>query len=60
MYSDVRDKGQVEVFDDSIHHGIVSEEGDDAHRAAASRAGERVNFIQHSSKGEPGELCLTG
>jgi hypothetical protein len=41
----LRDKGQVEVVDDAVDHGIVGEESDDLHRAAALRADHRINFI---------------
>jgi hypothetical protein len=41
----VRDKGQLEVADDPINHGIIGEESDDLHRGAASRAEHRVNLI---------------
>jgi hypothetical protein len=33
------------VIDDPVHHGIIGEESDDLHHAAASRAEERVNLI---------------
>jgi hypothetical protein len=36
---------QLQVVDDSVHHGGVGEESDDAHLSAALRAEERVNFI---------------
>jgi len=32
------------VINDSVHHGIVCEEGDDAHLAAPWWAGQRVDF----------------
>ncbi len=41
----VGDKGELEVADDPVHHGIVGEKGDDPHRAAALRADERVHLI---------------
>jgi hypothetical protein len=39
------DKSQLEVADDAVHHGIIGEEGDDAHLAAALRANHRIYFI---------------
>jgi len=41
----LRHKCQLEVIDDTVDHGIVGEEGDDAHLAAALRAEHRVNLI---------------
>ena len=41
----LRDKGQLEVVDDAVHHGIVGEESDDLHRAPALRTDQRVNLI---------------
>jgi len=41
----LRDKGQLEVVNDPVHHGIVGEESDDLHDAAALRADHRVNLI---------------
>jgi len=41
----LRDKRQLEVVDDAVHRGIVGEEGDDLHRAAALGADHRVNLI---------------
>jgi len=38
------DKCQLKVVDDAIHHGIVCEEGDDAHLAAISGTQQRVDF----------------
>jgi len=37
-------KSQLEVIDDSVHHGVVGEEGDDLHRPSASRADHGVEF----------------
>ncbi|MDY0231465.1 MAG: hypothetical protein RBR88_03175 [Candidatus Saccharicenans sp.] len=39
------DKGQVEVVDDAVDHGLVCEESDDAHLSAATRAEHRANLI---------------
>ena len=39
------DKCQHQVVDDPVHHGIVCDEGDDAHPALAFRADQRVNLI---------------
>jgi len=47
------DKGQLEVIDDPVHHGIVGEEGDDFHHATALRAEERVNFVHLSDHLSP-------
>ena len=33
------------MVDDSVDHGIVSEERDDLHLSAALRADHRINFI---------------
>jgi len=33
------------VVDDAVHHGIVGEEGNNAHPSAACRTPERVDFI---------------
>jgi hypothetical protein len=41
----LRDKDQLEVVDDSVHHGMVGEESDDLHLSAALRAEQWVNFI---------------
>ncbi len=38
-------KGQLEMLDDSVHHGIVGEEGNDAHLALALGTEERVDFV---------------
>jgi hypothetical protein len=38
----VGDKGQLEVVDDAVHHGIVREASDNLHRAAAARAEQGV------------------
>ena len=38
------DKCQLEVVDDPVHYGIVCKESDDAHPAATSGAGQRVDF----------------
>jgi len=38
-------EGQLEMIDDSVHHGIVGEEGDDAHLAAALGANQGIDFI---------------
>ncbi|MFP4083251.1 MAG: hypothetical protein ACLFVG_10940 [Candidatus Aminicenantes bacterium] len=38
------DKCQLEVVDDPVHHGIVGEEGDDAHLAATSGTEQRVDL----------------
>jgi len=43
------DEGELEVIDDSVHHGIVCEEGDDLHCGAALRAEERGNFIDFAA-----------
>ena len=40
-----RDERQLQVVDDFVHHGIVGEEGDDAHLAAAFGAGQRIDLI---------------
>jgi len=32
------------VVDDAVNHGIVGDEGDDAHLSATSGAGQRVDF----------------
>ena len=47
------DKGQLEVVDDLVHNRIVGEESDDLHRAAASRAKERVDFVDLPDHGRP-------
>ena len=39
------DKGQLEIGDGSVDHGIGSEKGDGFHRRTALGAEERVNFI---------------
>jgi hypothetical protein len=44
-WSPLRDKHQIEVVDDSIHHGIVGEESDNPYCAAALRAERGVNLI---------------
>jgi len=41
----LRDKSQLEVVDNPVHHGIVGEEGDDLHRGAALDTGQGVNFV---------------
>jgi hypothetical protein len=41
----VGDKGQLEVINDPVNHGIIGEEGDDLHRAAALGADQGVDFI---------------
>ena len=41
----LRDKRQLEVVDDAVHHGIVGEEGDDLHLATVLGADHRVNLI---------------
>jgi hypothetical protein len=38
-------KGQLEVVDDSVHHGEIGQESDDLHLAAALRTEHRVDFI---------------
>ena len=38
------DKGELEVVNDLLHHGIVSEESDDLHVAATLGADHGVNF----------------
>lgn len=40
----LRDKCQLEVIDDAVNHGIVGDEGDDAHLSTALRADQRVDF----------------
>lgn len=37
-------KGELEVVDDPVHHGIVGDEGDDAHLAATSGTEQRIDF----------------
>jgi len=41
----VSDESQLQVVDDSIHHGIVGEERDNPHLSSALRADEGINFI---------------
>jgi hypothetical protein len=41
----VCDKRQLEVVDDSVHHGLVDEERDDLHLSAALRADQGVDFV---------------
>jgi len=38
------DKGQLEMLDDPVHHGIVCGEGNDAHLAAALGTEQRIDF----------------
>ena len=49
----IGDKGQLEVIDDSIHHGIVGEEGDNPHLSAALRADHRIDFIDFADHLSP-------
>jgi hypothetical protein len=46
------DKGQVEVVDDAVDHGLVGEKSDDGHLSAATRAEHRANLI--NLKDHPG------
>jgi hypothetical protein len=39
------DKGELEVADDPINHGVISEESDDLHLSAALGADHRINLI---------------
>jgi hypothetical protein len=41
----LRDKGQLEVVDDPVQHGIVGEESDDLHRGAALGAGQGIHLV---------------
>ena len=41
----LRHKGQVEVADDPVHYGIVGDEGDDPHPAAALRTDQRIHLV---------------
>jgi len=40
----LRNEAQLQVVDDAVHQGVVGEESDDAHLAAALRA---LRFIMH-------------
>ena len=40
-----RHERQLQVIDDAIHRGILREEGDDLHSAAALETDHRVNLI---------------
>ena len=44
-WGSLRNKGQVEVIDDPVDHGIVGEESDGLHVTAASGAQHGVNFV---------------
>jgi len=57
-------KGQLEVMDDPVHHGIVGEESDDLHRGAALDTGQGIHlkdFSDHlcpAAAGDPRALLL--
>jgi hypothetical protein len=46
----IADKGQLEVVNDLVHHGLVREESNDAYRAAALRINHRVNFTDFADR----------
>jgi len=41
----LRAKGQLEVIDDPVHHGIVGNEGGDAHLSLASGTNQGINLV---------------
>ncbi len=41
-------KGQLEMMDDPVHHGIVCEEGNDAHLASVLGAEQGVHLMDFS------------
>ena len=49
----LRDKGQLKVVDDAVHHGIVGEESDDLHRPSALRTDHRVHLIDFADHCRP-------
>jgi len=59
-----RDKGQLKVMDDFVHHGIVGEESDDLHRPAAPDTGQGIHLVHFSDHfgpalgGDRAELLL--
>lgn len=44
-WGSIGNKGQLEVIDDSIHHGLICEESNDPHFSAALGADHGVDFI---------------
>ena len=50
-------KGQHEVVDDSIHHSMVGEGGDDLYVAAASRTEHRVEEGGHAPNSREFGTC---
>gem|GEM_PF-1640392 len=48
-----RYKGELQVLDDPIDDSVLREEGDDAHRAAASRTDHRVDLVDLADHGRP-------
>jgi hypothetical protein len=55
-----RKEGQLEVVDDAVNHSPVSEESDDLHLSAASRAEHGIDFIRFTDHLGPalGRLTL--
>ena len=48
-----RHERQLQVIDDAVHHGMLREEGDDLHPAAALGADHRVHLIDLPDHGRP-------